>query len=221
MEGFTSYPWAPLVELLGLAARALAVAMQGDPQRSAESAERAFTQAREWGLDGSQVGGAVALAMGVGAMRLGRTREAQPLLEAALRQWGGRPGTLPRAYVALWLAGAVAANGEAARARDLAREARAIVSRSPDPGAIPSLLEQVERALRVPSGRATPRSDVPTEAEIRVLRLLAGTSSRSEIARQLFLSPNTVKSHVKAINRKLGTSSRAEAVARAREMDII
>ena len=62
---------------------------------------------------------------------------------------------------------------------------------------------------------------MPSEAELRVLRLLAGPSSRSEIAQALFVSPNTVKTQIGAINRKLGTSTRAEAVARARELDLI
>ncbi len=62
---------------------------------------------------------------------------------------------------------------------------------------------------------------MPSEAEMRVLRLLAGPSSHRAIAKTLFLSPNTVKTHVSAINRKLGTSTRADAVARARELGLI
>ena len=63
--------------------------------------------------------------------------------------------------------------------------------------------------------------DMPTEAEVRVLRLLAGPLPQSGIAAALFLSTNTVKTHVKAINRRLGTTSRPEAVERARELGLI
>ena len=50
----------------------------------------------------------------------------------------------------------------------------------------------------------------------RVLRLLAGGLTEREIGGELYLSFNTVHSHVKAIYRKLGVSSRAEAVEHAR-----
>ena len=54
-----------------------------------------------------------------------------------------------------------------------------------------------------------------------MLRLLSGGSSEREIAQELFVSFNTVHSHVKSIYRKLGVSSRAEALGRAREHKLI
>ena len=51
-----------------------------------------------------------------------------------------------------------------------------------------------------------------SDAERRVLRLLASDLSLREIGRELFLSMNTVKTHKRAIYRKLGVSSRTEAV---------
>ena len=47
------------------------------------------------------------------------------------------------------------------------------------------------------------------------MRLLSGGRSEREIGRELYLSFNTVHSHVKSVYRKLGVSSRAEAIARA------
>ena len=55
-----------------------------------------------------------------------------------------------------------------------------------------------------------------TERELDVLRLLQGTLSLSEIAGELFISANTAKTHAKAVYRKLGASSRSEAVSVAR-----
>ena len=55
----------------------------------------------------------------------------------------------------------------------------------------------------------------PSEAELAVLRLLASELSARDIGAQLFLSANTVRTHTRAIYRKLGVNSRAEAVARA------
>ena len=57
--------------------------------------------------------------------------------------------------------------------------------------------------------------------ELRVLRLLASELTQREIGTELFLSLNTVKSHARSIFRKLGVSSRKQAVARARELDLI
>lgn len=54
-----------------------------------------------------------------------------------------------------------------------------------------------------------------------MLRLLGGTLSSREIARQLYVSQNTVKTHIKAVYRKLGVSSRDEAVARGRATGMI
>lgn len=54
-----------------------------------------------------------------------------------------------------------------------------------------------------------------SERELTVLRYLASRLTSSEIARELYLSVNTVRSHVKAIYRKLGVNSRADAVRAA------
>lgn len=51
--------------------------------------------------------------------------------------------------------------------------------------------------------------------ELQVVRLLAGDATQQDIARQLFVSPNTLKTHIRAIYRKLGVNSRRSAVLRA------
>jgi LuxR family maltose regulon positive regulatory protein len=57
---------------------------------------------------------------------------------------------------------------------------------------------------------------VLTERELAVLRLLDGERSNREIGRILYVSPNTIKAHVKSIYRKLGVSSREEAAEQGR-----
>ena len=59
----------------------------------------------------------------------------------------------------------------------------------------------------------------PRERE--VLTLIAGGASNSEIARDLYISVNTVKRHVTHIFGKLGVTSRTQAVARGREHGLI
>jgi hypothetical protein len=48
-----------------------------------------------------------------------------------------------------------------------------------------------------------------------------GRVSRAEIGQALYVSPNTVKTHTRAIYRKLGTASRQDAIRRAREIGIL
>lgn len=60
-----------------------------------------------------------------------------------------------------------------------------------------------------------------TSKELQVLRLLATRLSRREIGQRLYVSLNTVKSHQRAIHRKLGAADRNSAVARARELGLL
>jgi LuxR family transcriptional regulator, maltose regulon positive regulatory protein len=56
---------------------------------------------------------------------------------------------------------------------------------------------------------------------VTVLRLLRGTLSLREISQELYLSPNTVKTHTRAAYRKLGVSTRQDAIARAHETGVL
>ena len=60
-----------------------------------------------------------------------------------------------------------------------------------------------------------------SERELEVLSLLGEGQTYHEIARALYLSLNTVKSHLKNIYGKLGVHSRREAAAKARELDLL
>jgi LuxR family maltose regulon positive regulatory protein len=54
-----------------------------------------------------------------------------------------------------------------------------------------------------------------------VLRALTGPLSEREIGRELYLSHNTIHTHTRSIYRKLGVSSRNEAIRRGRELGIL
>jgi LuxR family maltose regulon positive regulatory protein len=60
-----------------------------------------------------------------------------------------------------------------------------------------------------------------TGTELRVLRFLLTNLSRSEIARELYLSVNTVNTHVRSIYSKLDARDRSTAVERARELRLL
>jgi LuxR family maltose regulon positive regulatory protein len=111
--------------------------------------------------------------------------------------------------------------GEFAGARKLVDEARELAGRCTDPGMLPSLLEQVTRALSIAPGRQAQIAAPLTERELAVLRLLATQLSTREIARELSVSVNTIRSQVQAIYRKLVATSRAEAVTSARQLKLL
>jgi ATP/maltotriose-dependent transcriptional regulator MalT len=60
-----------------------------------------------------------------------------------------------------------------------------------------------------------------SEREVEVLRLIASGASNQEAARKLFVAPSTVKKHLENIYAKLGVGGRTQAVARARELQIL
>lgn len=112
-----------------------------------------------------------------------------------------------------------------ATARDLAQELQYHARFEPDPRD-PStrsamayafdLFAQVE-AMHVPAAGAS----ALTDAELRVLRFLPTNLSLAAIAAQIFVSPNTVKSHTAAIYRKLGVNNRTDAVDCARRAGLL
>jgi LuxR family transcriptional regulator, maltose regulon positive regulatory protein len=115
---------------------------------------------------------------------------------------------------------------EPAEARRLLARARATVEALPSAGpAALARIEQTERTLRLrPAREREPGGSAfseLSERELAVLRLLASKLSQREIAAELYVSFNTVKTHTRAIFRKLGAASRAEAVARARELGLL
>jgi len=60
-----------------------------------------------------------------------------------------------------------------------------------------------------------------TDREREVLRHLSDMLSTAEVAREMYISVNTVKSHLKSIFRKLAAAHRGEAIRRARQLDLI
>jgi LuxR family transcriptional regulator, maltose regulon positive regulatory protein len=70
-------------------------------------------------------------------------------------------------------------------------------------------------------GSTTPLRDELSQAELRVVRFLPSNLTASEIAAELVVSANTVRTHMRHIYAKLDAHSRSEAVARARELGLV
>jgi LuxR family maltose regulon positive regulatory protein len=133
------------------------------------------------------------------------------LLEHALRL--GRPEQLrlPFALERTWIQPVLR------RDPDLAHAYHELL----EPGLASSALTEV------PSERALASQSAPliieqlTEREHEALKHLSGMLSTAEIAAEMYISVNTVKSHLRSIYRKLSAAHRNEAVRRARQLGLI
>jgi LuxR family maltose regulon positive regulatory protein len=96
---------------------------------------------------------------------------------------------------------------------------RTVVSRHPE--FADSLLEALQPVKSAAASSAVTSQRILTDRERAVLPYLATHLKAAEIASDLYLSVNTVKSHQQAIYRKLGVSSRRDAVDRGRELGLI
>lgn len=143
---------------------------------------------------------------------LNRTQRLRPVLTHAI-PWSAVQTRLEmiRALVAL---------PDPAGARTLLRELADIVPRCPDLGTLHGELAEVRRLVdAMPSG--APGASALTAAELRLLPYLHTYLSFRDIAQRLYVSPNTVKTQAVSLYRKLGVSSRGEAMARAEELGLI
>ena len=109
--------------------------------------------------------------------------------------------------------------GETDAARVLVAAMDAILERRPDVGTLRMKVDGMRKQV-ASSGRST-RVESLTEAELRLVPLLPTHLSFIEIAEIHVLSPNTVKTQAISIYRKLGASSRSDAVTRARELGLL
>src|SRR4029450_1580720 len=83
------------------------------------------------------------------------------------------------------------------------------------------LLSVLEREPTARGSTGDPLLDPLSERELTVLRFLPTMMSNAEIAGEMFVSVNTVKTHLKHIYRKLDVSERRDAVRRGRELRLL
>jgi LuxR family maltose regulon positive regulatory protein len=114
------------------------------------------------------------------------------------------------------------AAGDRVETRDLAERAQRQLAACADPGV---LRDRVERVVRVsassrPAESRTAADDL-SHRELAVLRLMPSQLSLREIGDEMYVSFNTAKTHARNIYAKLRVSSREDAVARARELQLL
>jgi len=121
----------------------------------------------------------------------------------------------------LELAACYLALADPAGARTLLREIEQILLRRADLGVLVRQTEELRARLTKIRGSGGSGASALTAAELRLLPLLCTHLSFPEIGEELFLSPNTVKSQAVSIYRKLGVSSRSQAVTQSRALGLL
>jgi LuxR family maltose regulon positive regulatory protein len=96
-----------------------------------------------------------------------------------------------------------------------------LLNRRPGLGTLVDQAEVLRVQLAQERGTVGPGASALTVAELRLLPLLATHLSYPEIAAELFVSRHTIKAQAYSLFRKLGVSSRSQAVARARELGLL
>jgi len=108
-----------------------------------------------------------------------------------------------------------------AGAGTLMREVDELLRHRPDLGTLTGQAEALRARLAEERGAVVAGMSSLTAAELRLLPVLATHLSFPEIAAQMFLSRNTIRSQAMSVYRKLGASSRSQAVARCRELGLL
>ena len=143
---------------------------------------------------------------------LTRATNLRPLLTSAMPHRSVQTlAEMARAYLAL---------DDVAGARAVLRQAGEIIRQRPSLGVLPGQVGGLRTAADE-LGQGTLGASSLTAAELRLLPLLSTHLSLLEIGERLHLSRNTVKTHAISIYRKLGVSSRSEAMQRVRELGLL
>jgi len=197
--------------------RSLIAGERGRADEQRILAETAAQFGREHGTEGAV--GTVPLAVGASLAARGRPEEALPLIEhgVTLARTFGQP--IQVAHALLGQARVLGVLGEHKAATAAIADARSVLDRCPDPGILAETLSSLERPAQI---RPALSEDTElTPRELRVLKLLCGDLSERDIGRELYVSHYTVHSHVRSIYRKLDVHSRADALERSRELDLL
>jgi LuxR family maltose regulon positive regulatory protein len=194
---------------------------QGQPAEAERLSEAAVTLSTEHGFAEHFVAMPAHLAQAKVHLQQGDGEAADSCATRAVSLSERGAGPVERAFALAVHADIRRALGDTASSRALAAAARGLADEAAERGILDELLARVDRAAGT-AGRARPSDrDELSDRELAVLRLLPTDLSLREIGSALYVSQNTIKTHSKNIYRKLGVSSRLEAVTRAREARLI
>jgi LuxR family transcriptional regulator, maltose regulon positive regulatory protein len=211
----------PFVVVNTFALLSLLAGEDSDEERAVALARRAMDVAEAQGVRYDPLSGVAYIALAQTSARRGRLTEAEQLLEQALNILGSASFLLQYTQATIELAGVRHALGNTEGGDAAVERARQLITKFVDPGMLPTLLDRTDHAMRrAPRGRPSPAAAL-TDRELAVLRLLATQLSQQELASELYVSVNTVRTHIQGIYRKLRVTSREEAIAHARELGLL
>ncbi len=202
---------------------ALVAADRGRLRAARTHAEKARAIVGKVGTSRSWIGASAAVAIGAVLAGEGIHAAAERELAYAERVFEDEVATVHHAWVLALLAGVRCRRGRLDAAEAALLLARGEVAELADPGSVRLLVEDVQRRLQEARSQALDGAvlELPSAAELAVLRLLSSDLSVRQIGGELYLSPNTIRSHTRALYRKLGVNSRTEAVARANALGLL
>jgi LuxR family maltose regulon positive regulatory protein len=216
----STFRLTPLVAL-ALSERALAEIERGNWALADELALRALAVVEAGAIEGYSTTALVTATAARCAVHRGDIASARRLARraAALRppQTHARP--VPSVQALIQLAHAYLAFGDFSGADAVLTQAADIIRQRPDLGPLPKAVDELQARVRQVAGASTGASAL-TSAELRLVPVLPTHLSLPQIAEQLSVSRHTIKSQTLSIYRKLGVSSRAEAVLRIQELGL-
>ena len=198
-----------------LAYRSMIAGERGSIEHQQTLAEEGAEVGRTSGVD--VITGEIDLAVALSLLARQAHPEALQHLESAIAAHRRFGQPIDLAVALLRYGSALRGVGQSDDAAIAVSEAQAILATCADPGTVARRLLRQE--LRAEGGASA--TAVLSARELVILRLLSGPLSEGDIARELYVSRNTVHSQTQSIYRKLGVSSRKAAVAAGRALGIM
>ena len=213
---------APTVGVLCLTQLAWLAVGANDWHEAESDVRRARALLERAGMTSTWVACGVFATSALLSARFGDAGTAADHVRHALRSGQADEGLAPVLAVEarIVLARAMLLMGEVTAARGQVRAAASLAGQLPGLETLRRRIAEAKSAIEV-AAMAESASAPLTPAEARVLTYLPTHLSFQAIGRDLTVSANTVKTHAVALYRKLGVSSRADAVSTAREQGLL
>jgi ATP/maltotriose-dependent transcriptional regulator MalT len=197
-------------------------AQEGQPEHAAALARDAIAYARLRGLSDSWLLAFAHVGFAHALSQLGELAAAEREARRAETLRRGPQLSVTHAYALLRLTDVQIARSRLAQARASFATATHEIAELTDPGWLVSLKAELATRLELASPEADREVvERPSPGELAVLQHLPSDLTQREIADQLYLSLNTVRTHIRRIYRKLGVDSREAAVARADALNLV